>query len=93
MRGEDAFPDRGKVPEGRSLRRERRIRIRRLGDVSRETSVATFQVAYWQEIPSQVDAREGGAGHKEILSQRFQDLIDIVATARRMNAADDYMGA
>lgn len=55
--------------------------------------MATYQVVYWQEIPSQVDAREAGARHKEPLSQRFQELIDIVATKRKLDSADDYIKA
>ena len=54
--------------------------------------MATFQVTYWQEIPSQVDAREGrDKPHKEMLSGRFQELIDIVATARKLGDADAYI--
>jgi hypothetical protein len=54
--------------------------------------MATFQVTYWQEIPSQVDAREGREKpHKEMLSVRFQELIDIVATARKLGDADAYI--
>ncbi len=54
--------------------------------------MATYQVTYWQEIPSQVDARdEGGKAHKELLSQRFQELIDIIATRRKLDASDDYI--
>lgn len=54
--------------------------------------MATFQVTYWQEIPSQVDAREGrDKPHKEMLGLRFQELIDIVATARKLGDADAYI--
>ncbi|MEO5882551.1 MAG: virulence factor [Caldimonas sp.] len=54
--------------------------------------MATFQVTYWQEIPSQVDAREGrDKPHKEMLGMRFQELIDIVASARKMGDADAYI--
>lgn len=54
--------------------------------------MATFQVTYWQEIPSQVDAREGrDKPHKEMLGPRFQELIDMVATARKMGDADAYI--
>jgi hypothetical protein len=54
--------------------------------------MAIYQVTYWQEIPSQVDAREGGKGHKLMLSQRFQELIDLVATKRNLGSSDDYIG-
>ena len=54
--------------------------------------MATFQVTYWQEITSQVDARDGrDKPHKEMLSPRFQELIDIVATARKQGDADAYI--
>lgn len=54
--------------------------------------MAKYQVTYWQEIPSQVDARdEGGKVHKQMLSQRFQELIDIVATKRKLDSSDDYI--
>ncbi len=57
-----------------------------------EETVATYQVTYWQEIPSQVDSREPGAKpHKELLSQRFQELIDIVAAKRKLGGTDDYI--
>jgi hypothetical protein len=54
--------------------------------------MASYQVLYWQEIPSQVDARESGKAHKEMLSQRFQELIDIVATKRNVVESDAYIG-
>ncbi len=55
--------------------------------------MATYQVTYWQEIPSQVDARdESGKVHKELLSKRFQELIDIIATRRKLDSSDDYIG-
>lgn len=53
--------------------------------------MATYQILYWQEIPSQVDARDAGKSHKEMLSQRFQELIDIVATKRNLTESDDYI--
>lgn len=55
--------------------------------------MATYQVTYWQEIPSQVDAREpGGKAHKVLLSQQFQELIDIIASKRKLESSDDYIG-
>ena len=54
--------------------------------------MATYQVTYWQEIPSAVDAKEAGAKPaKQMLSQRFQELIDIVATKRKLDSSDDYI--
>lgn len=54
--------------------------------------MASYQVTYWHEIPSQVDARDpGGKPQKEPLSQRFMELIDIIATKRKLGATDDYI--
>jgi hypothetical protein len=54
--------------------------------------MAVYQVTYWQEIPSQVDARDpGGKMQKIMLSQRFQELIDIVATKRKFDTSDLYI--
>ena len=53
--------------------------------------MATYQILYWQDIPSQVDARGGDGNHKEMLSQRFQELIDIVAMKKNLTDSDDYI--
>jgi hypothetical protein len=54
--------------------------------------MAVYQVTYWQEIPSQVDARDPGAkAHKVMLSQRFQELIDIAASKRKLDTSDLYI--
>jgi len=53
--------------------------------------MATYQILSWQDIPSQVDARGAGASHKEMLSQRFQELIDIVAMKKNIVDSDDYI--
>lgn len=53
--------------------------------------MATYQILYWQDIPSQVDARGAGPSHKEMLSQRFQELIDIVAMKKNLVNSDDYI--
>ena len=43
------------------------------------------------QIPSQVDAKEAGKGHKLMLSPRFQELIDIIAVKRKLDSSDDYI--
>lgn len=54
--------------------------------------MAVYQVTYWQEIPSQVDARDpGGKPKKMLLSQRFQELIDIAASKRKLDTSDLYI--
>jgi cvfA/B/C family virulence factor len=53
--------------------------------------MAKVQVLYWQEIPSVVEAREGRDLHKVQLSQRFQELIDLVAMRKGLNDSDAYL--
>ena len=67
-------------------------RLRRLGSSETHTIMAIYQVTYWQEIPSQVDAKAPGeAPFKQPLSQRFLELIDLIATKRKLGGTDDYL--
>ena len=53
--------------------------------------MATYQIVYWQEIPSLVDARDEKGAHKEQLSQQFQALIDHAAMIRKLAGTDAYL--
>ena len=53
--------------------------------------MATYQVLYWQDIPSLVEAHDGSNSHKEQLSAQFQELIDIVATKKDIVGSDAYL--
>ncbi len=53
--------------------------------------MARVQILYWQEIPSVVEARGDGKTHKEQLSQRFQELIDLIAMKRKLAGTDGYL--
>jgi len=53
--------------------------------------MAHYRVLYWYHIPSVVEAREKEIVHKEMLSSRFQELIDRVAMKRRLNGTDAYL--
>ena len=48
-------------------------------------------ILYWQEIPSVVEARDRNGRHKIELSQRFQELIDLVAMKKKMAGTDEYL--
>jgi len=48
-------------------------------------------VLCWQEIPSVVEAKDGSGTHKVQLSQRFQELIDLIAMKRGLDGTDDYL--
>ncbi|MGE0210873.1 MAG: virulence factor [Parvibaculaceae bacterium] len=54
--------------------------------------MAECTIVSWQEIPSMVEAREGRARHKLQLSDRFQELIDMIAMRRGLSDSDAYMG-
>ncbi len=53
--------------------------------------MARVQVLFWQEIPSVVEARDESGVHKELLSQQFQELIDLVAMRTKLAGTDEYL--
>ena len=53
--------------------------------------MAKVTILYWQEIPSLVEARDRSGRHKIELSQRFQELIDLVAMKKKMAGTDEYL--
>ena len=53
--------------------------------------MATYQVLYWQEIPSLVEARDDDGVKKVQLSQKFQSLIDETAMQRDFYGTDAYI--
>ena len=53
--------------------------------------MATYQILYWQEIPSFVEARDGDEVKKIQLSDRFQALIDEAAMRREIAGTDGYL--
>ena len=53
--------------------------------------MATYQILYWQEIPSFVEARDGDEVKKVQLSDRFQALIDEAAMRRKIAGTYVYL--
>lgn len=53
--------------------------------------MAKVQILYWQDIPSVVEARGDDGVHKELLSQRFQELIDLIAMRTQLAGTDEYL--
>ena len=53
--------------------------------------MAKYTVLYWQDIPSMIEAKDGGATHKVQLSQRFQALIDATAMRQGLAGTDAYL--
>jgi Virulence factor len=53
--------------------------------------VAKYQVLYWKDIPSVVEASDGSGTAKVQLSDRFQVLIDAVAMRLGLAGTDAYL--
>jgi hypothetical protein len=53
--------------------------------------MAKVTILYWQNIPSLVEATDGDRPHKRQLSQRFQELIDLIAMKKRLGGTDAYL--
>jgi hypothetical protein len=53
--------------------------------------VARYRIVHWKEIPSLVEAVEGGETARVQLSQRFQDLIDALAMREGATESDAYL--
>ena len=53
--------------------------------------MAKCTVLCWQEVPSLVEARDDAGTHKIQLSDRFQELIDMVAMRRGLSGSDTYL--
>lgn len=53
--------------------------------------MAKCTVLCWQEVPSVVEAKDDTDTHKIQLSERFQELIDMVAMRRGLAGTDTYL--
>jgi hypothetical protein len=53
--------------------------------------VATYQILYWHEIPSQIKVDDGQDEVNLALSAKFQERIDQVAAQRGLSGTDDYL--
>lgn len=54
-------------------------------------NMAKVSILYWQDIPSVVEARDKDGVHKELLSERFQELIDLIAMKKKLMGTDEYL--
>lgn len=48
-------------------------------------------VIYWRNIPSQVVAKAGRKSAKVMLSDRFQEAIDMAAMRSKAHESEDYL--
>lgn len=53
--------------------------------------MAKYQVLYWKDIPSVVEATDASGSAKVQLSERFQLLIDTVAMRLGLAGTDEYL--
>ena len=53
--------------------------------------MATYQILYWMDLPSQVRAEDETDEVKMELGTEFQDKIDRVATDRNLVGSDEYL--
>ena len=53
--------------------------------------MAKVTILYWQDIPSVVEAKDENGSHKIQLSQRFQELIDLIAMKKKLAGTDEYL--
>jgi hypothetical protein len=53
--------------------------------------MASYKVLYWQEIPSQIKAEDAQDDVTVMLSDRFMQRIDQLASARGLADADAYL--
>jgi hypothetical protein len=53
--------------------------------------MATYQVLYWQDIPSQVRANDSADEVTLPLDPRFMERIDRLAVERGLQSTDDYL--
>jgi hypothetical protein len=53
--------------------------------------MAKLTILYWRDIPSQVVAKAGRKSAKILLSERFQEAIDMAAMRGDKSETDDYL--
>jgi hypothetical protein len=53
--------------------------------------MAKYEILYWQNLPSLIDASDDNGHHKIELSLRFQALIDHVAMETGLAGTDAYL--
>ena len=53
--------------------------------------MTTYKILYWQEIPTQIKAEDESEDVAVMLDAKFMVQVDILATKRGLQAADDYL--
>lgn len=53
--------------------------------------MAQLVITFWRDIPSQVTVKAGRKAEKKMLSERFQEAIDMAAMRSGASETDDYL--
>lgn len=53
--------------------------------------MARYRIIQWRDLPSLVEAEDGGPPVRVPLSQRFHDLIDAIAMREGVTESDAYL--
>lgn len=53
--------------------------------------MAQLSILYWRDIPSQVVVKQGRQNAKIMLSERFQEAIDMAAMRDKAHDSDAYL--
>ena len=53
--------------------------------------MATYEILYWQEIPTQIKAEDDADDVTVMLDGKFMEHIDILAARRGLQGSDDYL--
>jgi hypothetical protein len=58
---------------------------------NKEPDLATYQILYWHEVPSQIKVQDDQDEVNLALSSKFQERIDQLAAERGLQETDDYL--
>ncbi|MAZ02458.1 MAG: hypothetical protein CMN56_04905 [Sneathiella sp.] len=53
--------------------------------------MAQLSILYWRDIPSQIVVKQGRSNAKIMLSDRFQEAIDVAAMRDKAHDSDAYL--
>ncbi|MEX0583291.1 MAG: virulence factor [Sneathiella sp.] len=53
--------------------------------------MAQLSILYWRDIPSQIVVKQGRSNAKIMLSDRFQEAIDMAAMRDKAHESDAYL--
>ncbi|MDF2369121.1 virulence factor [Sneathiella sp.] len=53
--------------------------------------MAQLTILYWRDIPSQIVVKQGRKNAKVMLSERFQEAIDMAAMRDKAHESDAYL--